>query len=96
MKITRIPLSLFLLAALSFAESEQKEELDLSTADRVNRQILDVFGAEGITIALPAFTTRIDGSRPPGSIPAGSIMNTNGREPLASSCSRSLRVAGGE
>jgi MscS family membrane protein len=28
-------------------------------ADRVNRQILDAFEAEGITIALPAFTTRV-------------------------------------
>jgi MscS family membrane protein len=29
-------------------------------ADRINRQILDAFEKEGITIALPAFTTRIE------------------------------------
>lgn len=29
-------------------------------ADRVNRQILDAFEAEGIAIALPAFTTRLE------------------------------------
>jgi MscS family membrane protein len=31
-------------------------------ADRVNRQILDAFESEGIAIALPAFTTRMEGS----------------------------------
>ena len=31
-------------------------------ADQVNRQILDAFEAAGITIALPAFTTRVDAS----------------------------------
>jgi len=30
-------------------------------ADRVNRQILDAFESEGIVIALPAFTTRVEG-----------------------------------
>jgi len=40
-------------------------------ADRVNRQILDAFEAEKIAIALPAFTTRLEGavvaSEPSGS-----------------------------
>jgi len=39
-------------------------------ADQVNRQILDAFEAENIPIALPAFTTRIDGSGSSLEIPA--------------------------
>jgi MscS family membrane protein len=38
-------------------------------ADQVNRRILDAFEAEGITIALPAFSTRIDASSDTAIIP---------------------------
>ncbi len=40
-------------------------------ADTVNRQILDAFEAEGIAIALPAFTTRVEDSS--GSVPVPGI-----------------------
>jgi len=40
-------------------------------ADKVNRQILDAFEAEGITIALPAFTSRIEDQSGAPVVPPG-------------------------